>query len=396
MNKKFNDYYQAYSKEKSAYVNMKERYRTKISLLENKKQMLEMKTRMGSAFSFIPKVSDSTDKSVDEIEKIDANIAKLKEERNKKVSEKKREVESAKSELKEYVKGLKTMQFTKKHIKAIGATVFLLISIPIFSLTTKNIQNKIEIEREEKRDYYINTSEEEYIFECNIDESKIEDNYYSSIPCQEREISGKFSEYETVELQDVSAEGNMFREKINKSISSYEYIKSNFDVEKIDEDLSVTKTFVLYNRRLQKTVASKTITAKYVLTDNDKKIIENRHKQYLKYEEEQKAKREKEEAERKAKEAEEENRRLASECTSKTNSIYKYTWDSKSKKCIEKKKNASTQKNTNTTKKNTNTNTKKTQKTGITGYCKDGYPATGNPSAPGKANSCYGHGGWQR
>lgn len=29
-----------------------------------------------------------------------------------------------------------------------------------------------------------------------------------------------------------------------------------------------------------------------------------------------------------------------------------------------------------------------------TGYCKDGTPASGNPHAKGKANSCYGHGGW--
>ncbi|MFC4770373.1 DNA/RNA non-specific endonuclease [Enterococcus hermanniensis] len=33
---------------------------------------------------------------------------------------------------------------------------------------------------------------------------------------------------------------------------------------------------------------------------------------------------------------------------------------------------------------------------GITGYCKDGSPASGDPSARGKANSCYGHGGWVR
>ena len=33
---------------------------------------------------------------------------------------------------------------------------------------------------------------------------------------------------------------------------------------------------------------------------------------------------------------------------------------------------------------------------GITGYCKDGTVATGDPSARGKANSCYGHGGWVR
>ena len=30
------------------------------------------------------------------------------------------------------------------------------------------------------------------------------------------------------------------------------------------------------------------------------------------------------------------------------------------------------------------------------GLCKDGTPASGNPSARGRANSCYGHGGWQR
>ena len=33
---------------------------------------------------------------------------------------------------------------------------------------------------------------------------------------------------------------------------------------------------------------------------------------------------------------------------------------------------------------------------GITGYCKDGSVASGDPSARGKANSCYGHGGWVR
>ena len=33
---------------------------------------------------------------------------------------------------------------------------------------------------------------------------------------------------------------------------------------------------------------------------------------------------------------------------------------------------------------------------GITGYCKDGTVATGDPSARGRANSCYGHGGWVR
>ena len=31
----------------------------------------------------------------------------------------------------------------------------------------------------------------------------------------------------------------------------------------------------------------------------------------------------------------------------------------------------------------------------VSGYCKDGTPVTGVPSARGKANSCYGHGGWQ-
>jgi len=33
---------------------------------------------------------------------------------------------------------------------------------------------------------------------------------------------------------------------------------------------------------------------------------------------------------------------------------------------------------------------------GITGYCKDGTVASGDPSARGRANSCYGHGGWVR
>ena len=34
--------------------------------------------------------------------------------------------------------------------------------------------------------------------------------------------------------------------------------------------------------------------------------------------------------------------------------------------------------------------------TGATGFCKDGSPASGDPSARGKANSCYGHGGWNK
>ena len=36
------------------------------------------------------------------------------------------------------------------------------------------------------------------------------------------------------------------------------------------------------------------------------------------------------------------------------------------------------------------------QTNGITGLCKDGSSASGDPSARGKANSCYGHGGWVR
>ncbi|MDR1447368.1 MAG: G5 domain-containing protein [Candidatus Ancillula sp.] len=32
--------------------------------------------------------------------------------------------------------------------------------------------------------------------------------------------------------------------------------------------------------------------------------------------------------------------------------------------------------------------------TTTSGYCKDGTPASGDPSASGKANVCYGHGGW--
>lgn len=32
--------------------------------------------------------------------------------------------------------------------------------------------------------------------------------------------------------------------------------------------------------------------------------------------------------------------------------------------------------------------------TGQTYYCEDGTVATGDPSAKGRANSCYGHGGW--
>lgn len=32
----------------------------------------------------------------------------------------------------------------------------------------------------------------------------------------------------------------------------------------------------------------------------------------------------------------------------------------------------------------------------VTGYCKDGTQVTGNPSASGKANACYGKGGWRK
>ena len=45
---------------------------------------------------------------------------------------------------------------------------------------------------------------------------------------------------------------------------------------------------------------------------------------------------------------------------------------------------------------NANTNQSSNSNSGITGYCKDGTVATGDPSARGKANSCYGHGGWVR
>lgn len=202
----------------------------------------------------------------------------------------------------------KLTTFIKQHKKgsliALGV-VLILALIPI-------IKNAIEVAIEENRNYYISI-EDEYSFDCNA----IYDEKTKYLYCEEREIPGDYSDYETVYIGGSTSDRGDGRFVI---VSKRSFYKSDYETEneldftKIEKNLALDSDVYIYNRRLEKTVSRKNYTIKYHLTNADKELIAKKREDWKKWkaaEEKAKAEREAEEAKKKedAKKAAEEKKR---------------------------------------------------------------------------------------
>lgn len=278
--------------------------------------------------------------------------------------------------------------------------IFLAISI------IHGIINLVNTSIEEHRIYAINIPEE-YTFNCNA----TWDENTSSIKCPEQKIDGTYSKYDKTKLRvgysDVNTKDNHFAKEISDhTIDQSLYITENYDEEKVkDAKNEESITFSLYNTYLNRTVLEKTVHVHYVFTDEDLKLISDRNIEWKKQEAERKALQEKIEAEKKAeaerKAAEEAKERAAEEAKERAVKV------ARERAAAEERRRASqqqTQKYTPTPAYSGGSSTPNRSdsyspstgtNTVVSGYCNDGTYVTGNPSARGKANPCYGHKGWR-
>ena len=152
-------------------------------------------------------------------------------------------------------------------------------------------------------------------------------------------------------------------------------------------------------------MVEKTAHIRYKLTDEDLKLISDRNIEWKKQEAERKALQEKIEAEKKAeaerKAAEEAKERATEEAKERAAKV------AKERAAAEERRRASQQQTpkytqtpaysggSSTPNPSDNYSPSTGTNTIVSGYCNDGTYVTGNPSARGKANPCYGHKGWR-
>lgn len=175
-------------------------------------------------------------------------------------------------------------------------------------------------------------------------------------------------------------------------------LQKNYDEEKVkNTNLETSITFSLYNTYLSRTMIEKTVHIRYKLTEEDLKLIGDRNIEWKKQEAERKALQEKIEAEKKA----EAERKAAEEAKERAAKV------AKERAAAEERRRASQQQTPRYTpapaysggSSTPNRSDSYSPSTGtntiVSGYCNDGTYVTGNPSARGKANPCYGHKGWR-
>ena len=296
--------------------------------------------------------------------------------------------------------------------KLLCIPILILVFLAMFII--HGIINLVNTSIEEHRIYAINIPEE-HVFNCNA----TWDKNTSSIKCPEQKIDGTYSKYDKTELRvgysDVDTKDNHFAKEISDyTIDPSLYITENYDEEKVkNTNLETSITFSLYNTYLSRTMVEKTVHVRYKLTDEDLKLISDRNTEWKKQEAERKALQEKIKAEKKAeaerKAAEEARERAAEEARERAAEEAKEraAKEARERAAAEERRRASQQQTpkytpapaysggSSTPNRSDSYSPSTGTNTDVSGYCNDGTYVTGNPSARGKANPCYGHKGWR-
>lgn len=288
--------------------------------------------------------------------------------------------------------------------KLLCIPILILVFLAMFII--HGIINLVNTSIEEHRIYAINIPED-YTFNCNA----TWDEKIDSIKCPAQKIDGTYSNYDKAELRggfsSVETKDNFFTKEISDyTIDQSLYITENYDEEKVkNTNLETSITFSLYNTYLNRTMVEKTAHIRYKLTDEDLKLISDRNIEWKKQEAERKALQEKIEAEKKA----EAERKAAEEAKERATEEAKERAAKVAKECAaaEERRRASQQQTprytpapaysggSSTPNRSDSYSPSTGTNTDVSGYCNDGTYVTGNPSARGKANPCYGHKGWR-
>ena len=293
---------------------------------------------------------------------------------------------------------------THKKYAVILAVVILLVILWIIGV----ISNSIEW----NRDYYIDV-DDEITLDCNL----WQDTESGNFQCTNGVLVGKFSKYDTAELDgdsELSIDGGNFTYNVaSPTISADQYRTKDYSIDSITGKFKDVKSKLwIYNTYLRENVLEKNLAVSWRFSDDDIAKLNEANQKWLDEE------RAREEAERQAAEA-----AKAAEEQRKAEETQKAAQEAAEKAAAEAAAQRAAQQSqstyTNTTTQNQATsstsssqasNTTSSANNGsggsnyspnsgvtwvVSGYCNDGTYVTGDPSAKGRANACYGHKGWR-
>lgn len=209
-------------------------------------------------------------------------------------------------------------QRIKEHKKILIVSASIIAGLTLIVVGFFVIRDIIE----KNRNYFINI-DDEFTFDCNLSEREHNTSY---IGCEDRIISGTFSNYNTVRIDATEYQSDTFRETIYYSVSKSLYERDDFDINSVGDELTTTTRIDLYNEILETDVANKTVKIHFKLSEKDKELIIKKHNDWKVWKEaEEKAKAEAEarakaETEAKAKaEAEEKTKTESSQSNASSN-----------------------------------------------------------------------------
>ena len=177
------------------------------------------------------------------------------------------------------------LDFFKQHRK--GSTVLFGVIIGSFVIAAIGVIIKNSIE--ENRNYYISVNKEN-TFDCNANY----DEKAKILSCEERQINGEFSDYETTKIDGyvtLSVEGNKFIFTPYNTVQKSDYeVDGELDFEKIENHLSESYRVYIKNNYLNKRFAEIAISVRYKLSEADKALISKKQNDWKKWKENEDAK----------------------------------------------------------------------------------------------------------
>ena len=287
----------------------------------------------------------------------------------------------------------------KKHA-AILAVVILLVILWIIGAISNSI--------ERNRDYYIDV-DDEITLDCNLWQDAESGNFQ----CTNGVLAGKFSKYDTAELDgdsELSIDGSSFIYSVaSPIISAKQYKTKDYSIDSITGKFKDIKSKLwIYNTYLRENVLGKSIAVSWRFSDDDIAKLNEANQKWLDEE------RAREEAERQAAEAAkaaEEQRKAEEAQKAAQEAAEKAAAEAAAQRAAQQSQNtytdtttqnqaaSSTSSNTAPSTNNSSGGSNYSPNSGVnwvvSGYCNDGTYVTGDPSAKGRANACYGHKGWR-
>ncbi len=313
---------------KSEISQVKTSYNSKLEILSHKEERLRNKNSIRKEFGLY-----STEKALSEaaeLEEVRKQIASLKNERNAKVASLKDEYDKLKDDYranydmfkkekdKERAKQIDAARFFLKRHKIKIIVVASIVSIIVAIVVILIVQHNIVVSIERGRNYYIDMPSE-VTFDCEATET------YSGATCKEREVTGSFSNYDTVKFgweYGMTINGNNFTDTVSGSIISPSLYKTDdFSIDKLPDGFDSQNAISLINTVLDnETVAVKTFTVHYKFTNSDIELISKLHNDWVNWriqETEKKAAEEAAKAEQEEKARQEAERKVVEEQVAK-------------------------------------------------------------------------------